>query len=160
MVQTQVTAQGWLGSTPEGRHPRSEAGALLARRLSPARQVLHIPHIVSPGFLVSMSIHARTALRRWGARGLASHTELPKMVSTTPTYIVYDKIAGILRASRNRARLAAKKRLSNRPAASFCNRACQFSALLPSRSKTPASSPEITALPSRNNRPVYSTRSR
>ena len=42
----------------------------------------------------------------------------------------------------------------NRPAASFCNRACQFSALLPSRSKIPASSPEITALPSRNNRPV------
>src|SRR5208282_944793 len=62
--------------------------------------------------------------------------------------------------SRNRARLAAKKRPSNRHAASFCNRACQFSALLPSRSKIPASSPEITALPSRNNRPVYSTRSR
>jgi len=31
MVQTQVTAQGWLGSTPEGRRPRSEAGALGAR---------------------------------------------------------------------------------------------------------------------------------
>ena len=60
---------------------------------------------------------------------------------------------------RNRARLAAKKRPSNRPAASFRNRACQISALLPSRSKTPASSPEITALPSRNNRPVYSTSS-
>src|SRR5271157_2637782 len=62
--------------------------------------------------------------------------------------------------SRNRARLAAKKRPSNRPAASFRNRACQFSALLPSRSKITASSPEITALPSRNNRPVCSTRSR
>ena len=68
--------------------------------------------------------------------------------------------AQTLATSRNRARLAAKKRPSNRPAASFCNRACQFSALLPSRSKIPASSPEITALPSRNNRPVYSTRSR
>src|SRR5208282_1317724 len=60
----------------------------------------------------------------------------------------------------NRARLAAKKRPSNRPADSFCNRACQFSALLPRRSKIPSSSAEITALPSRNNRPVYSTRSR
>src|SRR5208337_229299 len=37
MVQTQVTAQGWLGSTPEGDAPRSEAGAQGARWLSPAR---------------------------------------------------------------------------------------------------------------------------
>src|SRR5271157_678169 len=31
--------------------------------------------------------HRRSA---WATRGLASHTELPKMVGTIPTYIVYD----------------------------------------------------------------------
>ena len=38
--------------------------------------------------------------------------------------------------SRNRDRVAAKNRPSNRPPASFRNRACQFSALLTNRSKT------------------------
>ena len=37
MVQKRVTAQGWLGSTPEGQRPRSEASALGARWLLPAR---------------------------------------------------------------------------------------------------------------------------
>ncbi len=37
--------------------------------------------------------------------------------------------------SRSRARLAAKKRPSDRPAASFRNCACEFSGVLPSRSK-------------------------
>jgi len=35
-AQKQVTAQGWLMSTPEGRRPRSDADALGARWLSPA----------------------------------------------------------------------------------------------------------------------------
>ena len=35
--------------------------------------------------------HRRSA---WATRGLASHTELPKMVGTIPTYIVYDKAEG------------------------------------------------------------------
>src|SRR5208337_4946845 len=33
--------------------------------------------------------HRRSA---WATRGLASHTELSKMVGTIPTYIVYDNI--------------------------------------------------------------------
>jgi len=37
MVQTQVTAQGGWGRRPKGEAPRSEAGALGARWLSPAR---------------------------------------------------------------------------------------------------------------------------
>ena len=48
------------------------------------------------------SCHEQTPAHRrsaWAARRLASHTELPKMVSTIPTYIVYDKIAGILRVT-------------------------------------------------------------
>ncbi len=36
MVQKQVTAQGWLMSTPEGDAPGSDADALGARWLSPA----------------------------------------------------------------------------------------------------------------------------
>ena len=35
----------------------------------------------------------------WATRGLAAHTELTKMVGTIPTYIVYDKIARLFRAS-------------------------------------------------------------
>jgi hypothetical protein len=36
-------------------------------------------------------IYPRTAVRL-ATRGLASHTELPKLVSTIPTYLVYDKV--------------------------------------------------------------------
>ena len=43
--------------------------------------------------------------------------------------------------------LAARKRPNNRPLWSFSIRNCQFSARLPSRSKTPASSAEILAFP-------------
>src|SRR5271157_1759700 len=99
MVQTRVTAQGCLGSTPEGRRPQIRgwrAGGSLdvasstpaTPLLSPAeirelnhaafaslsypanRQVLCNPHIGRPGFLVSMSIHPRTALRRGRHAGL------------------------------------------------------------------------------------------
>ena len=126
-VQTRVTAQGWLGSTPEGRHPRSKAGAGSSLAvassttanplLSPAkirelnhaafvslsyptdRQVLRNPHIGRPGFLVSMSLHPRTALRRGRHAGLLLAPNCQRWVSTIPPYIVYDKIAGLLRAS-------------------------------------------------------------
>ena len=37
MVQTQVTAQGWLGSTPEGRRPQIRGWRAGARSLLPAR---------------------------------------------------------------------------------------------------------------------------
>src|SRR5271157_5514878 len=99
MVQRQVAAQGWLGSMPEGRRPQIRgwrAGSSLAVAssttanplLSPAkirelnhaafvslsyptdRQVLRNPHIGRPGFLVSMSLHPRTALRRGRHAGL------------------------------------------------------------------------------------------
>ena len=99
MVQTQVTAQGCLGSTPEGRRPQIRgcgAGGSLAVSsptpatplLSPAkirelnhaafaslsyptdRQVLRNPHVGRPGFLVSMSIHPRTAARPGRHAGL------------------------------------------------------------------------------------------
>ena len=99
MVQTQVTAQGCLGSTPEGRRPQIRgwhAGGSLAVSsptpatplLSPAkirelnhaafaslsyptdRQVVRNPHVGRPGFLVSMSIHPRTAARRGRHAGL------------------------------------------------------------------------------------------
>ena len=40
MVQTQVTAQGWLGSTPERRRPQIRGWALGARSLLPARPQL------------------------------------------------------------------------------------------------------------------------
>ena len=121
MVQTQVTAQGCLGSTPEGRRPQIRgwrAGGSLAVSsptpatplLSPAkirelnhaafaslsyptdRQVLRNPHVGRPGFLVSMSIHPRTRRSAWATRGLGSHTELPKSLRTIPTYIVYDNV--------------------------------------------------------------------
>jgi len=99
MVQKQVTAQGWLMSTPEGRRPQIRgwrAGGSLAVAsstpatplLSPAkirelnhaafaslsyptdRQVLRNPHVGRPGFLVSMSIHPRTAARPGRHAGL------------------------------------------------------------------------------------------
>ena len=99
MVQTQVTAQGCLGSTPEGRRPQIRgwrAGGSLAVSsptpatplLSPAkirelnlaalaslsyptdRQVVRNPHVGRPGFLVSMSIHPRTAARPGRHAGL------------------------------------------------------------------------------------------
>ena len=41
-------------------------------------------------------VNEHTAAHRrwaWATRGLASHTELPKMVGTIPTYIVYDNVA-------------------------------------------------------------------
>ena len=62
--------------------------------------------------------------------------------------------------SRSRPRLAAKNRPRSRPCFSFSSRAFQLSALLPIRLRMPVSSAEITALPSRKRRPVYSTRSR
>ncbi len=37
--------------------------------------------------------HRRSA---WATRGLASHTELPKLVGTIPTYIVYDNVTQCL----------------------------------------------------------------
>ena len=99
MVQTQVTAQGCLGSTPEGQRPQIRgwrAGGSLAVSsptpatplLSPAkirelnhaafaslsfptdRQVVRNPHVGRPGFLVSMSIHPRTAARPGRHAGL------------------------------------------------------------------------------------------
>ena len=50
-------------------------------------------HAGRPGFLVSMSLHLRTALRPGRHRGLASHTELPRRVGSIPTYLVYDNLA-------------------------------------------------------------------
>ena len=99
MVQTQVTAQGCLGSTPEGRRtqirgwraggsPAVSSPTPATPPLSPAkirelnhaalaslsyptdRQVLRNPHVGRPGFLVSMSIHPRTADRRGRHAGL------------------------------------------------------------------------------------------
>ena len=63
------------------------------------RQVLRNPHIGRPGFLVSMSLHPRTALRRGRHAGLLLAPNCQRWVSTIPPYIVYDKIAGLLRAS-------------------------------------------------------------
>ena len=54
------------------------------------RQVLRNPHVGRPGFLVSTSIHPRTAVRRGRHAGLLLITVLPKKVGTIPTYIVYD----------------------------------------------------------------------
>ena len=118
MVQTQVTAQGCLGSTPEGRRPQIRGWGSLAVSsptpatplLSPAkirelnhaafaslshptdRQVVRNPHVGRPGFLVSTSIHPRTSARPGRHAGLLSHTELPKSLRTIPTYIVYDNV--------------------------------------------------------------------
>jgi hypothetical protein len=57
-------------------------------------------------------------------------------------------------ASRSFSRLAAKNRPNKRRVRSFSRRAHQISALLPSRSKIPASSAEIVAFPVRKSRPV------
>jgi hypothetical protein len=57
-------------------------------------------------------------------------------------------------ASCSFSRLAAKKRLKNWRVRSFVIRTCQLAAPLPSRSKIPASSAEIAALPLRKSRPV------
>jgi hypothetical protein len=62
--------------------------------------------------------------------------------------------------SRSRARLAAKNRPNNRPVRSFSSRTRQLSALLPSRSKIPASSAEIAIFPLRKSRPVHLFRRR
>jgi len=44
MVQTQVTAQGWLGSTPEGRRPQIRGwragGSLVVASSTPATPLL------------------------------------------------------------------------------------------------------------------------
>ena len=56
------------------------------------RQVVRNPHVGRPGFLVSMSIHPRTAARPGRHAGSLSHTELPKSLRTIPTYIVYDNV--------------------------------------------------------------------
>jgi len=63
------------------------------------RQVLRNPHIGRPGFLVSMSLHPRTAVWRGRRAGLLLTPNCQRWVSTIPPYIVYDKIAGLLRAS-------------------------------------------------------------
>src|SRR5208337_3276003 len=122
MVQTQVTAQGCLGSTPEGRRPQIRgwrAGGSLAVSsptpaaplLSPAkirelnhaafaglsyptdRQVVRNPQCRAARF---RRVNEHTPAHRrsaWATRGLASHTELPKSLRTIPTYIVYDNVA-------------------------------------------------------------------
>jgi hypothetical protein len=61
--------------------------------------------------------------------------------------------------SRNLARVAAKKRPSNRPPPSFSIRTCQLWALQFSHSKIPVSSGKIEAFPWRKSRPLYSTKS-
>jgi hypothetical protein len=57
-------------------------------------------------------------------------------------------------ASRKFSRLAAKDLPNKRRVRSFPRRARQLSALLPIRSKIPASSAEIVAFPLRNSRAV------
>src|SRR5208337_704015 len=73
--------------------------AFVSLSYSTDRQVLRNPHIGRPGFLVSMSLHPRTALRRGRHAGLLLAPNCQRWVSTIPPYIVYDKIAGILRVS-------------------------------------------------------------
>src|SRR5271166_166290 len=86
---------------PEPRPARSTPGELgrAADRQAFAsfsypinRQVLRNPHIGRPGFLVSTSIHPRTAVRRGRHAGLLLTTVLPKTLHTIPTYIVYDNV--------------------------------------------------------------------
>jgi hypothetical protein len=57
-------------------------------------------------------------------------------------------------AAHNFSRPAAKNLPKKRRVRSFSRRARQLSALLPSRSKIPASSAELVAFPVRNRRPV------
>src|SRR5271165_7561829 len=105
MVQTQVTAQGCLGSTPEGRRPHFRgwrAGGSLAVSsptpatplLSPAkiRELNHaaLASLSYPTDRLSLAQSACRAARfrrvnehtpahrssAWATRGLASHTEL------------------------------------------------------------------------------------
>ena len=108
MVQTQVTAQGCLGSTPEGRRPQIRgwrAGGSLAVSsptpatplLSPAK-IRELNHAACraarfPRVNEHTPAHRRSA---WATRGLASHTELPKSLRTIPTYIVYDNVTQCL----------------------------------------------------------------
>ncbi len=86
---------------PQPRPARSTPGepgragnrqALASLSYPTDRQVLRNPPVGRPGFLVSMSIHPRTAVRRGRHAGLLSHTELPKSLRTIPTYIVYDNV--------------------------------------------------------------------
>src|SRR5271157_682229 len=49
--------------------------------------------------LVSKHTHPRAAFSTWATRGPSDHTELPKTLRTIPSYTVYDKIVGLLRAS-------------------------------------------------------------
>src|SRR5271157_3038591 len=79
-------------STP-GEPGRAANRQALASLSCPAnRQVLRNPHVGQPGFL---SVNEHTPAHRrsaWATRGLASQTELPKMVGTIPTDIVYDNV--------------------------------------------------------------------
>ena len=58
-----------------------------------------------------MSLHPVHRRSASAPRGFASHSELPKMVGTIPTYSVYDKIAGLLQ----RLRRSEISELTNRP---------------------------------------------
>ena len=103
MVQTQVTAQGCLGSTPEGRRPQIRGwrgGSLAVSSPTPATPLLspakirELNHAACraarfPRVNEHTPAHRRSA---WATRGLASHTELPKSLRTIPTYIVYDNV--------------------------------------------------------------------
>ncbi len=183
-------------STPGEPGPAADRQAFASLSYSTNRQVMRNPHVGRPGFLVSMSLHPRTAFGVGGMRACFSYriakdsSHDPDILSLRQDRRNLASVSGRVKWRRawnpafgagSSRRAAAQvrqmvhaqtlgdfpqpgtaggeERPSNRPADSFCNRACQFSALLPSRSRTPASSPEITALPSRNNRPVYSTRS-
>jgi len=85
-------------STPAEPGRAADRQAFASLSYPTDRQVVRNPHVGRPGFLVSTSIHPRTAVRP-GRRVPASHTELPKTFRTIPSYIAYDKIAGVLRAS-------------------------------------------------------------
>ena len=112
--------RGAWGRRPKGDAPRSEAGAggslavssptPATPLLSPAkirelnhaafaslsyptdRQVLRNPHVGRPGFLVSMSIHPRTAARPGRHAGLLLTPNCQRSLRTIPTYIVYDNV--------------------------------------------------------------------
>src|SRR5271166_597063 len=90
MVQTQVTAQGCLGSTPEGRRPQIRGwragGALAVSSPTPATPLLspakirELNHAACraarfPRVNEHTPAHRRSA---WATRGLASHNRVAK----------------------------------------------------------------------------------
>ena len=131
------------------------AGSRRVQPLNDSRPAKREPSFPCPSSLTdlvndrqSMPMSDRSEMRRRDWRLETSRVWSIRYGAAHPTKLTGCRTFRRLASSRNSSRLAAKKRPNDRPFLSVSSRTCQLSALLPMRSRMPASSSDILTLPS------------